>query len=203
MIEAYARLAGRVLARPARLAASRLVAVDGPSGAGKTHFAERLATAVTEATGTPVPVVHTDDLLDGWRDQLTFWPRLSDCVLGPLRAGQPGRYQVYDWHAGRFSDQCRTVRPAPVVILEGVTAARALIRPELSYAVFVTAPEAERVERVLGRDGEAVRPHLDRWRTIEERHFAAEATSRHADLRVDGAPAVAHDPATQYVRIDR
>ena len=30
---------------------------------------------------------HTDDLLAGWEDQFTFWPRLEEWVLVPLRAG--------------------------------------------------------------------------------------------------------------------
>lgn len=92
MVEAYDRLARRVLAGPARLGRTRLVAVDGPSGAGKSAFAARLADALAALPGgSPPPVVHTDDLLDGWDDQLTFWPRLEEWVLGPLRAGRPGR----------------------------------------------------------------------------------------------------------------
>jgi len=202
-------VAARVLAAPPRLGSVRLVAVDGPSGAGKTHFAERLAASLTALTGTPVPIVHTDDLLDGWEDQLTFWPRLEQWVLAPLRAGRPGRYRVYDWHAARFRDAWHPVPPAPVVILEGMSSARAEIRPELSLAVFVTAPAHVRLRRVLARDGETVRPYLRRWRLVEERHFAADATARHADLVVDGAPHPAddrvpsHDPLTHFVSIDR
>ena len=46
--------------------------------------------------------MHTDDLLDGWDDQLTFWDRLEEQVLEPLRHGRPGRYQRYLWHRRRF-----------------------------------------------------------------------------------------------------
>ena len=82
-IRRYADLAGTVLATPPRLGPVRLVAVDGPSGAGKTCFAERLAGAL-DRRGVPAPVVHTDALLDGWDDQITFWPRLEEWVLKPL-----------------------------------------------------------------------------------------------------------------------
>ena len=92
VVEAYAELARRVLAGPARLGRTRMVAVDGPSGAGKSVFAARLADALAglPGGGRP-PVVRTDDLLDGWDDQLTFWPRLQEWVLAPLRDGRPGR----------------------------------------------------------------------------------------------------------------
>ena len=59
---AYADLAARVRAVPPRLGPVRLVAVDGGAGSGKTSFAARLAAALDG-----VPVLHTDDFLDGWR----------------------------------------------------------------------------------------------------------------------------------------
>ncbi|HEY3011016.1 MAG TPA: hypothetical protein VGJ63_23575 [Micromonosporaceae bacterium] len=200
MIESYDDLAARVLAAPPRLGRVRLVAVDGPSGAGKSNVADRLAVALERQTGHPTPVVRTDDLLDGWDDQFTFWARLERDVLKPLAAGRPGRYRRYDWHQRAFGDATVDVVPAPVVIIEGVSAARAAIRPRLSLAVFVTAPSDLRLARALGRDGEALRAYLEKWRLRENRHFAADATAQHADLVIDGAPEAAHDPAEQYLR---
>jgi uridine kinase len=203
-VETYADLARCILDRPARLGRTRLVAVDGPAGAGKTLFAGRLAAAVSAvlgaAGGGPPPVVHTDDLLDGWADQLTFWPRLERWVLAPLRSGRPGRYRRYSWVRHEFTDRWIRVEPGPLVIIEGVSTARASIRPELTLAAFLTASPALRRERALARDGAAIAPYLDEWRRAEEAHFRADATAEHADLVVDGAN-TAHDPATAYVRL--
>ena len=195
--ESFAGLAASVAGLPPRLGPVRLVAVDGPSGAGKSWFAGRLGRALG------APVVHTDDLLDGWDDQFTFWERLETQVLDPLRHGRPGSYQRYLWHRGAFGGRPVTVPPAAVVVLEGVTAARRAIRPELSLAVFVTAPPELRLRRALAReggDGVAFRAYLERWRAREDRHFVADATAEHADLIVDGA-AEAHDD--RYRRIHR
>jgi uridine kinase len=200
VIESYADLAVRVLAAPPRLGPVRLVAVDGPSGAGKSAFAERLAAALERQTARKVPIVRTDDLLDGWDDQFTFWSRLDRDVLGPLRAGRPGRYRRYDWHRGRFGDEPVTVPAAPVVLIEGVSTARAAIRRELSLSVFLTAPSGLRLTRALDRDGEGLRAYLEKWRLSEDRHFAADATAHHADVVADGAPDVPHDSTTHYVR---
>jgi len=199
-VEGYAELAERILVLPPKVGHSRLVAVDGPSGAGKTVFADRLAAAATARTGVPTPVVHTDDLLDGWSDQLTFWPRLGAGVLGPLRRGEAGRFRRYDWLAGRFSDHWVTVPPAPIVLLDGVSTARAEIRSQLTMSIFVTAPAELRLRRALDRDGDAIRRYLDEWRVGEDRHFAADRTAEHADLVVDGAPEVSHDEGTEYIR---
>jgi uridine kinase len=182
--ETFASLAGRILERPPRLGPVRLVAVDGPSGAGKSWFAARLAEVAD------VPLVHTDDLLDGWDDQFTFWDRLEEQVLDPLRHGRNATYLRYLWHRQAFGGTPVTVEPAAAVVLEGVTAARRVIRTELSFSVLVTAPPELRRRRALARDGGddvAFRAYLERWRMNEDRHFAAEATAAHVDLLVDGA----------------
>ncbi|BFU46521.1 uridine kinase [Krasilnikovia sp. MM14-A1004] len=181
--ERFTDLAARILATPPRLGSVRLVAVDGPSGAGKTRFAQRLAGALD------APVVHTDDLLDGWADQFAFWDRLERLVLAPLRAGRPATYECYQWDRGAFGGPPVTVEPSPAVLLEGVSSARAAVRSRLSLAVFVTAPDRLRWARVLDRDGDdvAFRSYLEQWRAAERRHFAAETTAACADVVVDGA----------------
>jgi uridine kinase len=195
----YADLVAAVMGRPARLGSVRLVAVDGPSGSGKTTFAARLAAAV-RAVGASVAVVNTDDLLDGWDDMLTFWPRLEEWVLGPLRNGRPGAYRTYDWHAGRFSDGWRAVPVTDVLVLEGVTSARREIRADLTYLVWVTAPEELRVARSLARDGADTREALLAWTRAEATHFAADATESAADVVVEGVPG-GHDfdPETHHL----
>jgi hypothetical protein len=239
VLETFPDLARRILQRPARLGRTRLVAVDGPSGAGKTVFAGRLAAALAALTPSPVgtdgsgggagsgggegsagthgcgkvPVLHTDDLLDGWADQLTFWPRLDEWVLAPLRVGRPGRYRRYSWIRREFTPRWIPVPPAPVIIIEGVSSARAAITPELTLSVFVTAPAELRLDRVLTRDGATLLPYLTQWRRGELRHFAADATADRAGLVVDGAPGDAFggpigggsaprfDPEIHYVRL--
>lgn len=201
VVEAYAGLARRVLAGPARLGRTRLVAVDGPSGAGKSVFATRLADAVAALPGgARPPVVRTDDLLDGWDDQFTFWPRLEEWVLGPVRAGRPGAYRRYSWVRRRFLDRVVPVPAGPVLVVEGVSAARAAIRPEATLSVLVAAPAGLRLSRALARDGAETLPELRRWHAGERAHFAADGTGAAVDLVVDGAPDLPHDAGRYYVR---
>jgi uridine kinase len=193
----FAGLAAHVRTLPPRLGDVCLIAVDGPSGAGKTQFALALAKHLD------APVVATDDLLDGWDDQFTFWPRLEELVLGPLRRGETARYRRYDWHRGTFGRDPVTVEPAPFVLVEGVSAARREIRGEVSLTVFVTAPADLRLARARARDGDdslAYEAYLERWRTAEDQHFAEDGTAAAADLIVDGA---APGDDRRYTRLDR
>ncbi|WP_434741386.1 uridine kinase family protein [Micromonospora sp. SH-82] len=201
VVEAYADLAQRVLAGPARLGRTRLVAVDGPSGAGKSVFTARLAEALTPLLGDDrPPVVHTDDLLDGWDDQVTFWPRLEATVLAPLRAGRPGEYRRYSWVRREFLPRPVPVPVAPVLLVEGVSAARRVVAPEVTLAVFVTAPAGLRSTRAVARDGPGILPELRAWHAGEAAHFAGDRIEQRADLVVDGAPGFPHDLRRYYVR---
>ncbi|MFC7757699.1 uridine kinase [Catellatospora bangladeshensis] len=175
-----------LLAAPPRLGRSRLVLVDGPSGAGKTFYAGRLAEDLS-GSGRSVATVHTDDLLDGWDDQFTYWSRLERQVLAPIRHGAPGGYHPYDWHLRRFGTEWVTVWPADVVLVEGVGCGRAEGRAWASLTVYVYAPAAVRRARSIVRDGPAMQPALREWRRREAIHFAADATALQADLRIDGS----------------
>jgi uridine kinase len=175
------------------------VAVDGPSGSGKSYFAAKMRDEFLEL-GIQAPIVQTDDLLDGWEDQLTFWPRLEEFVLAPVREGREGGYRPYDWHLGRRGNGWVRVPPAPVLVLEGVSTARAEVRPELTLAIFVVAPREIRESRVLLRDGHHIQPFMSRWRAVEAEFFLLDKTLSASDVVVDGAPIdVPHDPRVEFV----
>lgn len=176
-LQAVVTLLGK---RPPKLGRTKLVLIDGPSGAGKTTFADRLAPVID------ADVVHTDDLLDGWEDQFTYWERLQRRVLAPLRAGEPGWYRRYDWDKARFEEWIE-VKPADVLIVEGVGAARAEGRSWGSLTIFVDAPQAVRKARSVARDGIALQAQLDKWRRREDVHFAADATAWCADVVIGSA----------------
>jgi len=177
-------LADRVLAARPRLGPVRLAAIDGPAGSGKTTLAAALAAALA-ARGADVAVLHLDDLYDGWTGlEGSLWPRLAAQVLEPLRRGRAGRYQRYDWDAGRF-DGWVDVPVPEVLVLEGCGAARQAAAPFVVLTAWVQAPADVRLARGLARDGEAARPHWERWMRDEATHFARERTADRADVRLD------------------
>jgi uridine kinase len=199
VIETFGALAHAVMGRRPRLGTVRLVAVDGPSGAGKTTFAARLAQALSVETA----IVPTDAFLDGWAEPLSVWPALRSDVLDPLAAGRPGAYHAYDWTRRRFGAGVIPVVVPAVLILEGVTSASVAVRSELSLAVFVTGDAAERTERTLARDGAEIEAALRNWQAAENMYFQAERTADVADVVVDGTPDLRHDPEKEYVCLRR
>lgn len=180
----YTELAGDIRGRPPRCGSVRLVAIDGPGGAGKSVFAARLAHGF--ACPQEVTVLHTDDFAS-WETPVGWWPRLEEQVLAFLRHGQPGCFQRYDWATGELGEWVE-VPVMPVVLLEGVSSARAAVSAELSYAVWIDTPRAIRLQRGLARDGEHARAQWHEWMAAEDRHFHTDDTRRRADLLVEGNP---------------
>lgn len=80
----FSELAELIRARPEPV---RLVAIDGPGGAGKSTFASLLAHELGGA-----PVVHTDDFATA-ENPINWWPRLREQVIEPLATGGAARYQ--------------------------------------------------------------------------------------------------------------
>jgi uridine kinase len=180
--EPVAEVAQRVLAARARLGAVRLVVVDGPAGSGKTTYAAALSNALDGA-----PVVHMDDLYEGWAGALVpdVWTRLEAQVLAPLRDGRAARYHVYDWAADEFGDWADIPRHA-VLVLEGCGAAAAPVDPWAVQRIWVEVPADLRLARGMTRDGVAMREPWLRFRETEDAHFASDGTRGRADVIVDG-----------------
>jgi uridine kinase len=174
------RLAVERLATAApRLGRTRLVCVDGPAGSGKTTLAGRLADAVGAT------VVHMDDLYAGWTLTGGFG-RLAAGVLRPLAEGRPGAYARYDWHTGRFEDECSAVPVPEVLVVEGCGSAPRAIDAWVVLRIWVEAPQPVRLSRGIARDGAALEPQWRRWQDQEARVFADEGTRARADVVVDG-----------------
>ncbi|QGU04244.1 nucleoside/nucleotide kinase family protein [Corynebacterium comes] len=144
---------------------SRLtVLVDGPSGAGKTTFAE----AVSRRTG--LRVVHLDDFYPGWSGLASASRMVVHDVLDPRDPG----YRRWDWVAGVPGDWV-SLDPEESVIIEGVGAVT-----EASIAaagalgdvltVRLNAPARVRRARALTRDT-GYEPFWDMWAGQEELHF--------------------------------
>ncbi|HEU4543657.1 MAG TPA: uridine kinase [Jiangellaceae bacterium] len=175
-----------------RAGTTRVVAIDGPAGSGKTRLAARLALPLR------APVVHMDDLFPGW-DGLDDGPRrLLEWVLEPLATGRAARYRRFDWVSDRYAEWV-DVPGAGTLIVEGCGSGARSGAPYLSFLIWVEAPMATRMRRGIERDGETFRPHWNRWAEQELIHFAAEGTAARAHVRLDGAPTIAHDPELEVV----
>jgi len=179
-----AEAATRVLAAPPRLGSVRLLAVDGPSGAGKTRLAAEIGD-VLRARGVETAQVSTDDFAT-WDEPVSWWPRLAAGVLEPLAEGRPGRYRRTEWsaHGQPYPGSWVDVPAADVLVLEGVSSGRRSVRGVVSVLCWLDhGDEAARLERAVGRDGEWSRPHLRAWQRFEAGWFAVDEPWKAAHLR--------------------
>jgi uridine kinase len=190
-IDAPGAIAARIRATAPRIRGTRLLAVDGPAGSGKTT----LATAVVGAlAGGSAPaeevgavILHMDDFFEGWSglDDAVL-ARVQAQVLRPLSRGEPGRWQRYDWARGAFAEW-HDIPDVGVVVLEGCGSGAAALRQYASVLAWIEVDVEERLRRGIARDGPAVESRWRQWMRREDAHFAANRTREHADFRLRSA----------------
>lgn len=187
-----ASLAERITAAGPSVGPVRLVCVDGPAGVGKTSFARDLVLALRPGLGE-VPVVHGDDVYEGWDvvpgepDRVAAFAalarRLDTWLLGPFRRGDDADVPRWDWYAAAWGTSV-TVPAAPVVVLEGVGLAARGLREHAVLTVWLDADPQVRLERVLTRDGAGIRDELLAWQRDEAAWHELDGTRAAADVRL-------------------
>jgi uridine kinase len=172
-----------------RAGGTRVVAVDGRSGAGKTSLAGILRAELA------APVVSLEDLYGGWDGLERGIDLLVSEVLEPLAAGRIALVPRYDWVARKWAEPV-ALDPPEVLIVEGVGAGARRAAAYASVLVWLEATPAVRKKRALDRDGETFAPHWDRWAAQEDAMLAREHTPERADILIDAHTADLIPPAT-------
>lgn len=187
-LEALAALVRESVADAAR---PFVVAIDGRSGAGKSTLAGALAGLLDAA------VIDGDDFYAGGTGLRHDDPakRAAACidwtrqraVLDALRAGRDGVWRAFDWDAfdGSLCVEPTVVAPSPIVILEGVYAARPELACLLDLTVLVTIEDATRLARLLAREGH-IGPWERQWHEAELHYFDHVMPPAAFDVIVDG-----------------
>jgi uridine kinase len=153
--DAVAAVAARLRALPPRTGDTRVLAVDGRSGAGKSTFAR--------------------DGLEAGIDLLV------DAILEPIAHGRPGSVPRWDYAADDWGTPTPLPPPA-ILVVDGVGAGARRAARYASLVVWLELDEAQRRERALARDREMYRPHWERWARQEEALLDRERTRERADV---------------------
>ncbi|KAA0099812.1 uridine kinase [Mycolicibacterium sp. P1-18] len=182
------------------------VAVDGPDGAGKTRFADGLATALHEA-GRPVVRVSVDgfhhpratryrrgrDSPDGfWLDSYDY-ARFTADVLTPFAHNGSRRYRpaAHDVATDTaLTVDARVAAPSSVLVVDGIFLQRAELAGAWHLTIFLDVPFAETTRRMAARDGTSPDPddpRTHRYVEGQRLYFAACDPRSRADVLVDNA----------------
>ena len=176
-----------------------IIGICGGTGSGKTTIARKIVEAVGARN---VVLVEQDsyyrnlaDMPLDERKQANFdHPDSldSDMLVNHilrLKQGREIEMPLYDFKTHTRSDKIETIKPRPVVIVEGILIfAEPRVLDLLDVRVFVDTPDDIRLLRRLKRDhDERGRPYertMDQYqRTIRPMHFEfVEPSKRHADV---------------------
>jgi hypothetical protein len=174
-----------------------VLAVDGRSSSGKTTLAARLHDVVPGSA-----VVHTDDIA-WWHSRFGWADLLIGGILIPARAGRPVSYRPPRWDDRQRPGAIEVPADCPLLIIEGVGAARRESAHLTDAAIWVQADERETGRRNLARVGQPggspTVQHLRDWMAEEIPFLAGQRPWEHADLIACSTPQIPFDPATELV----
>ena len=102
-----------------------------------------------------------------------------------MRDGQVARFQVYDWAEDRLH-QWQTVKPAGVVIVEGVSSLWCELARYFDLAIWLSCPLEKRLARLAGR-GDTPPEEIEHWLPSEQAYIAAHAPQERAHLVFDAS----------------
>jgi Cytidylate kinase len=175
-------LAARLRSAPARAGATRVLAIDGRSGSGKSSLARALAERLEAA-----PVVSLEDLYGGWDGLERGVALLRESVFEPLAQGLAASVPRYDWLAESWSEPW-TLAPPPVLIVEGAGAGAGALARFTSLLVWLELGASRRRERALAREyGELYAPQWERWARQEDAYLERERPRERADFTLADA----------------
>ncbi len=182
-----------------------IVAIAGPSGSGKSLFAQTLREEVSR-DAPDVGLVHIredsyyrdqTDLSLAEREKVNYdHPKAieQDLLaehLNRLRAGEAVQAPVYDYAVHTRSDETERLEPAPLIIVEGILLlTNAALREAFDVCFFMDTPldicllrRIDRDVRERGRTLESVlRQYEDSVRPMYHEFIAPSA--RHADMLI-------------------
>lgn len=174
------------------------IGIAGGTGSGKTTITER----IVKRFGDDVSVIYHDNYYKA-HNELSYEARAElnyDCPdafdtdllvrdLTALRRGETVNCPVYDYSVHNRSAEMVTVRPAPVVIVEGILILQSKeLRDLLDIKIFVDTDADVRILRRIVRDvrererslESVVRQYLDTVKPMHEMYV--EPSKRMADI---------------------
>ena len=171
-----AELTARIAELPPLAGQTRVIAVDGPAGSGKTTLAAQLGERLDDSL-----VLNTDQLYPGWDGLEDGAQRLVDDVLLPLSAGLAAAVRPWDWSSGSEGEP-RELTACATLIVDGAGCGSRAAAEFVSMIIWLDAEPELRQQRALERDGEMFAPHWESWAEQERALFEREQTRQRADL---------------------
>ena len=176
-----------------------IIGISGGTGSGKTTVANRILESVP---ASEVVFIQQDsyyrnvtDLPFDYRGVANFdHPDALDNELlvnhvRRLKSGEPIELPLYDFKTNSRLNQTRTVKPKPIVIVEGILIfAEPRLLEQMDIKVFVDTPDDIRFIRRLRRDiaerGRTLESVIEQYiETVRPMHMQfVEPSKRHADV---------------------
>ncbi len=137
---------------------TKLIAIDGLGGSGKSSFAKSLL-----ALDTELKILELDHF-PYLPEEYPYHPlgaqtrvnleRFQREALIPLASGKPAKYENTFWWPTNQKADTHTIPAGGIVLVEGCYSFHSDLRDYYDYSIWVECSEEEALRRAIKRDGE-------------------------------------------------
>lgn len=159
-----------------------LIAIDGPSGSGKSYFAKRLSNILFNSF-----IIEMDYFIS-WNSLDLGVDRAINQLFEPIIKDGKARYQARDWINDFFGDSLSDWKEVPeseYYIFEGISSSRLEYSKYLDIVIWIESPEELSIKRGLERDGNELLHNWKRFKLLEKDFFKKDRTKLRAEYVVD------------------
>lgn len=171
----------------------KIIAIDGPSGTGKTTFSEQIVKEFD------CEVFHMDDFFlteaEKTEERLAIpggnvaWERFEESVLKKLPEGKPFTYDKYNCKTGEFYSS-KIVHPKKLYIVEGVYSHHPELVKYYDYKIFFDVTKKTQKERIKKRNSDKMYfRFINEWIPLEDKYFESCNTRANASFVFDTSKA--------------
>ena len=179
-----------------------IVLIDGRSGAGKTHFARKLADTLWRELEQAPRIVHMDDLYPGWDGLREGSLYLLRNIIQPISRGETANWQHWNWARGvrgKTADATngwREFSGGTPLIVEGCGSLSRETAKLAELSLWIHADSNSRRQRWISRDGDRFGEHWHRWAAQEDDFYEAERSERLAQYWFDNSALAIGEPGS-------
>lgn len=162
----------------------KIIAIDGPSCAGKTTYANILSNNVVHIDDFYLPFnKRTKEIMDVPGGNIDF-DRLIKEILLPYKESKKVIYKKYDCHNDIFIDEIVLDNNLDL-ILEGAYSHHPKLEKYLDYKIFIDIDKDEQIKRILNRNKTNFNDFFNIWIKREGQYFDTYKIKESCDLLMD------------------
>ncbi len=162
----------------------RIIAIDGPSCAGKTTYADLISKNVVHIDDFYLPFKYrNEEVMKQLGGNIDF-KRLIEEIILPYIKNKEVIYRPYECHNDKYEDEI-ILDNNDDLIIEGSYSHHPILKEYIDYKIFIDIKKDEQRKRIINRNKDNYEDFFNIWIKREEDYFNTLKIRENCDLLLE------------------